>query len=113
MYEGKGDIENALVHHQKGLEIKLKLLGSEHPLVAASLNNLGIVYFNMGNRAAATEMNTKSYHIYLKVLGPDYPDTQLSLRRVGQYRDGVVGTGTTWCREGDVARQAEVHGGVL
>ena len=67
----------------------------------------------MGNRAAATEMNTKSYHIYLKVLGPDYPDTQLSLRRVGQYRDGVVGTGTTWCREGDVARQAEVHGGVL
>jgi len=30
----------------------------------------------MGNRAAATEMNTKAYHIYLMVLGPDHPDTR-------------------------------------
>ncbi len=29
-----GKHEQALVHMQKGLEIKLKLLGSEHPVVA-------------------------------------------------------------------------------
>ena len=46
------------------------------PLVADSLTNIGIVYGNKGDRAAATEMYTKAYHIYLKKLGPDHPETQ-------------------------------------
>ena len=76
VYQEKGDIENALVHMQKGLEIELKLLGSDHPDVAASIKNIGIVYHNKGDRAAATEMYTKAYHIFLKVLGPHHPETQ-------------------------------------
>ena len=61
-----GKPEEALVHMQKGLEIQLKLLGSDHPDVAASIKNIGIVYHNKGDRAAATEMYTKAYHIFLK-----------------------------------------------
>ena len=44
--------------------------------MAASYTNIGIVYGNKGDRAAATEMYTKAYHIYLKKLGPDHPETQ-------------------------------------
>ena len=44
--------------------------------VADSWTNIGIVYGKKGDRAAATEMYTKAYHIFLKVLGPHHPETQ-------------------------------------
>jgi hypothetical protein len=46
------------------------LFGSDHPDVAASIKNIGIVYHNKGDRAAATEMYTKACHIFLN------PETQ-------------------------------------
>ena len=57
-------------------EIQTRVFESEHPDVAASIKNIGIVYHNKGDRAAATEMFTKAYHIFLKVLGPHHPETQ-------------------------------------
>ena len=76
VYEKKGELENALVQHQKALEIRTRVFGSDHPDVAKSIKNIGIVYHNKGDRAAATEMYTKAYHIFLKKLGPDHPETQ-------------------------------------
>jgi Tfp pilus assembly protein PilF len=52
------------------------VFGSEHPDVAASYQNIGMVYGKKGDRAAATEMYTKAYHIFLTVLGPHHPQTQ-------------------------------------
>jgi hypothetical protein len=72
----KGDHENALVQFPKALDIRTRVFGSEHPLVADSLMHIGIDYSKKGNRAAATEINTKVYHIYLKMLGPDHPKAQ-------------------------------------
>jgi tetratricopeptide (TPR) repeat protein len=79
-YMSKGDLENTLV--SKGdLEKRTysaskgprdpntcvdPLLAASHPLVADSLNNIGIVYGKKGDRAANTEMATKAYHIFLK-----------------------------------------------
>jgi len=60
-----------------GLEIKLKLLGSEHPNVAVTYHNLAAVYRRQGNQVQTKEMATKAYH---KVLGPDHPHTQVSSR---------------------------------
>ena len=76
VYQEKGDIENALVQHQKALEIRTRVFGSDHPDVAGSYTNIGIVYGKKGDRTAATEMYTKAYHIFLKKLGPDHPQTQ-------------------------------------
>ena len=76
VYAGEGDLENALVQHQKALEIRTRVFGSEHPDVAASYQNIGMVYGKKGDRAAATEMYTKAYHIFLTVLGPHHPQTQ-------------------------------------
>ena len=44
VYEKKGDFENALVQHQKALEIRTRVFGSDHPHVAASYNNIANIY---------------------------------------------------------------------
>ena len=43
VYKKKGDLENALVQHQKALEIRTRVFGFEHPDVAASYINIGSV----------------------------------------------------------------------
>jgi tetratricopeptide (TPR) repeat protein len=78
VYAGKGDLENALVQYQKGLEIQTRVFGSDHPDVATSYQNLAAVYHRQGNHVQTKEMATKAYHIFLKVLGPDHPYTQMS-----------------------------------
>ena len=46
------------------------------PDVATSYQNLAVVYQRQGNHVQTKEMVTKAYHIFLKVLGPDHPQTQ-------------------------------------
>ena len=58
------------------MSYKIRVFGQDHPSVADSYKNIGIVYGSQGNMSAATEMYTKAYHIYLQVLGPDHPSTQ-------------------------------------
>ena len=76
MYEKKGDLENALVQHQKALEIRTRVFGSDHPDVATSYQNLAAVYHRQGNQVQAKEMATKAYHIFFRMLGPHHPQTQ-------------------------------------
>ena len=76
VYRRKGDLENALLQHQRALEIRTRVFGSEHPSVAESYFNMGIVYRSLGKAEEAKEMFTKAYSIFLKVLGPDHPHTQ-------------------------------------
>jgi hypothetical protein len=44
--------------------------------VAVSYQILAAVYQRQGNHVQTKEMVTKAYHIFLKVLGPDHPQTQ-------------------------------------
>jgi hypothetical protein len=46
--------------------------------VATSYQNLAATYHRQGNHVQTKEMATKAYHIFLKVLGPDHPYTQMS-----------------------------------
>ena len=64
-----GKYEEALVHLQKGLEIKLKLLGSDHPSVAASYSSMGVVLERTGKYEEALEMYSKSLEIDIRVHG--------------------------------------------
>ena len=75
MYGTKGDLENALLQFQRALEIQTRVFGSQHLDVAASCQNIAVVYLKQGKRAQAIEMATKAYGIKLKVLGPDHPST--------------------------------------
>ena len=49
VYRRKGDLENALLQHQRALEIRTRVFGSEHPDVATSCNNIGAVYLEKGD----------------------------------------------------------------
>ena len=71
VYDEKGDFKKALVHYQKGLEIMLKLLGSEHPSVANSKENIGLVFKKMTKKSEESQMFTEAAHIRRKVLGAD------------------------------------------
>ena len=75
VYKSQGRYEEALGQHEKALEIRTRVFGSEHPDVAISYKNIGIGYHHQGNVVEATEMYTKAYRIYLKVRGPDHPRT--------------------------------------
>jgi hypothetical protein len=42
-YQTQGKLDKAIEFGEKALSIKIKVLGEEHPNVAKSYNNLGIV----------------------------------------------------------------------
>ena len=44
--------------------------------MAHTFNNLAAVYQCQGNHVQAKEMATKAYDTFLKMLGPDHPNTQ-------------------------------------
>ena len=66
----------SLVELKKGLDVLVTVHGHGHPSVAMSYGNMGYVYRSLGKAEEAREMFTKSYPIFLKVLGPDHPHTQ-------------------------------------
>ncbi len=76
-----GKPEEALVHLQKGLEIMLKLLGSEHLSVADSFYNVGNVYSTLGQHERAFEYYQKSLDIKSRVVGA--PGVTPSYQNVG------------------------------
>ena len=74
LYGSKGDLENALIQFQKALVIQTRVFGSEHLDVAASLNNLGSVYFSLGQYEQALEYYQKSLDTRIRVTGTKPPE---------------------------------------
>ena len=51
------------------------VLGPEHPDTALSLNNLGVLCYHEGDRAAAVGYIRRALAIWERVLGPNHPQT--------------------------------------
>jgi tetratricopeptide (TPR) repeat protein len=66
----------------RSLMIWEKVLGSEHPDVAASLNNLALLYYSQGKYEQAEPLYTRSLMIMEKVLGSEHPDVAQSLNNL-------------------------------
>ena len=60
-----------------------ELYGPEHENVAASYNNLGLVYYNQGDYFYAIKYYFKALAIYEKVFGLEHPDTITSYNNIG------------------------------
>ena len=60
-----GKYEEALVQHQKSLDIKIRVFGSEHLDVAASYNNIGHVYYSQGKYEEALDMYSTSRDVLM------------------------------------------------
>ena len=104
VYHRQGKYEEALVELKKGLDVLVTVHGHEHLDVAASYNNMGGVYNSQGHYEQSVamsygnmgyvyrslgEMFTKTYSIFLKVLGPDHPHTQQAKSDVDRREKGV------------------------
>jgi tetratricopeptide (TPR) repeat protein len=69
-----GKYEEALVQHQKSLDIKIQVVAppggrSDHPSVADSFNNVACTYEAQGKYQEALGMHTKSLEIRTRIYG--------------------------------------------
>ena len=72
----------AQTFHEQALAIREEVSGPEHPVVAESLNALGILARNQGNYEQAERFHRQALHIREKALGAHHPTTAVSLNNL-------------------------------
>jgi tetratricopeptide (TPR) repeat protein len=70
-----GRNQEALPLAYRALEIYEKVLGPEHPVTAANLNNLAMIYKALGAYDKALPLYQRALQIIEKARGPEHPDT--------------------------------------
>jgi CHAT domain-containing protein/Tfp pilus assembly protein PilF len=78
----QGKLNEAIQLMEQSLAITEQALGPEHLSVAATLNNLAILYLNQGDYAKATSLQARVFAIREKALGPDHASTVASLHNL-------------------------------
>lgn len=63
----------------RALVIRENVLGSGHPAVAVSLNNLANLYHSQGRYAEAEPLYRQALLIFEKAVGSEHPDVAMSL----------------------------------
>jgi tetratricopeptide (TPR) repeat protein len=66
----EGELDQAIEHHQRAMELAVGVLGSEHPLVVDSLNSLGVVALTQGKLDEALAYQQRALALAEAVLGP-------------------------------------------
>jgi tetratricopeptide (TPR) repeat protein len=86
-YLAQGFYNKAIPYFEQCLSLTEQRLGADHPLVAASLNNLGLLYKSQGRYAEAEPLYLRSLAIREKQLGADYPNVAASLSNLAALYD--------------------------
>ena len=68
-----GEYSKALSSYERSLEIYKVALPPNHPDLATSYNNIGLVYHNMGEYSKALSYYERSLEIYKVALPPNHP----------------------------------------
>jgi tetratricopeptide (TPR) repeat protein len=84
MFLEQGEIGEAKLHYQRALQIREKALGTDHPSVARSLNNLGVVSSGQGEHEEAKLHYQQALKIWEEALGADHPDVAHALTGLGE-----------------------------
>jgi eukaryotic-like serine/threonine-protein kinase len=79
----RGERDEAIRLHAQALALRERILGPDHPDVATSLSNLGLVVGDTSDRAQARELHARALAIREKTLGPDHPNVASSLDNLG------------------------------
>ena len=69
--------------HEEALAIRRKSLPPDHPDIATSLNNLGLVQAELREYAAAKQSYEEALAIRRKSLPPDHPDIAYESQQPG------------------------------
>jgi CHAT domain-containing protein/Tfp pilus assembly protein PilF len=78
-----GKYDEALPSAERALEIRERLLGTEHRDVAAAIGSLANIYFSRGEYVKAEPLFKRAIDIRVKAQGNDHPDTAASLSSLG------------------------------
>lgn len=78
----KGKFAKATEVAQQALALAKKELGSDHPRVATTLNNLALLYNRQGRYAEAEPLYKRSLLIRERALGGDHPDVANALNNL-------------------------------
>ncbi len=78
----RGDYATTLPLYERALEIHERVLGTDHPSTATSLNNLAELYRTTGQYEQALPLYERALEIRERVLGADHPDTATSLNNL-------------------------------
>ena len=73
-----GNFSSALQSYQRGLDIRVKLFGEEHPDTAKSYFNLGVTQHALGNFLSALQSKQRALDIRVKLFKEEHPDTAKS-----------------------------------
>ena len=65
------------------IPLAAELYGTEHENIAASYNDIGVVYLDQGDYPKALDYHFKALEIFEKALGKDHPNTASSYNNIG------------------------------
>ena len=82
-YSFIGDSTLALDYGKKAMRIRLDIFGEKHPDVAASYNNVGCTYGELGEYEKELEYLLKALDIRRDIFGEKHPDVAASYNNVG------------------------------
>ncbi|AFY30725.1 Tetratricopeptide TPR_1 repeat-containing protein [Calothrix sp. PCC 7507] len=86
-YNGQGLYDQAEPWFVQCLEVSKKRLGSEHPSVATSLNNLAKLYESQGKYSEAEPLYSQALTLWRQLLGSEHPSVATSLNNLaGLYK---------------------------
>ena len=69
MYNRLGEYNQAKDLHEKALKIRKKIFGEGHADLAASYNNLALVYYSLGEYNQSKELQEKALTIRKTIFG--------------------------------------------
>ena len=86
----QGDLDKSLRLTEAAMDLRIAELGEDHPEVATSYNNLGVLARSKGDYAAARQYHEKALDIRSRVLPEIHPQIGLSLNNLGalEYAEG-------------------------
>jgi len=79
-----GDYQNAYQHTKKALDIRVRILGLNHPASLSLMNNIGAIFCEQGNYNEAEAYNRKTIEIAKETLGQNHPDTLMTISNLAR-----------------------------
>ncbi len=80
---GYAKYEKAIDIYIRDIQICEDLYGKEHADTATSYNNIGLVYYNLGNYSKGLEYSFSALKIFEKVFGKEHPATASAYNNIG------------------------------
>ena len=70
-------------YYLQSLELKQNIYSEDHPDIASSFNNLGVLYSDLGDYEKAEKYYFQSLEIRQNIYSEDHPDIDMSFNNLG------------------------------